>query len=375
MTIRGWAPCVVAVVLAGCSSPGTTTAFGGGAGAGSSSSGSGNGAANGGAASGGSSASGSEVSSSGTNLESSGSAIVDAGPKYSDAPVTSLYDSGPPDAAGQQSITLTMDSFTVMPGDEVYKCQQFGNPFNGKNVFFSYYEGKMSAGSHHFFLFNMDATTARTQAAPLGDCPGKGIEFHPFPYLSQQANWNVGYPEPGMAYPFISSNGLMINVHYLNSGSTPLTAQVSIKITLADPSSVKTNVGSIFLNNTFFSVPANTPMTMPVTETKSYTPLQTDFQIFTSWSHMHRTALKFTASANSNVFYTETNWDSPQLFVHAPYLSFKAGTSITWSCDYYNDTSSALSFGDSAISNVMCIYIGQYFPADANNPDVISVLN
>jgi hypothetical protein len=30
-----------------------------------------------------------------------------------------------------------------------------------------------------------------------------------------------------------------------------------------------------------------------------------------------------------------------------------------------------LTFGDSAQTNVMCIYIGQYYPASATAPDVI----
>jgi hypothetical protein len=365
MTTRAWAPCVLALTLLGCSSGAGGRGFAGNSGSGVSGSG----------ASSGDNSGGSITGAAGSAATSGFPVAADGGPAYADAPTGSMYDGPPPDAPGQQVVTLTMDPFVVAPGAEVYKCQQFGNPFGGQNVDFVYYEGTMSAGSHHFFLFSMDSTTGRTQAAPLGDCPGLGIEFHPFPYLSQQPKWNVGYPEPGMAYPFVSTNGLMINVHYLNSGSTAITAHASIKITLAAPGTVKTHVGSIFLNNTFFSVPASVPMSMPVAESKSYVPLQADFNIFTSWSHMHRTSLKLSASANGSTFYTETNWDTPPITPHSPYLPMKGGTSITWSCDYYNDQTKALLFGDSAIDNVMCIYIGQYFPADPTNPDIISVIN
>jgi hypothetical protein len=37
-----------------------------------------------------------------------------------------------------------------------------------------------------------------------------------------------------------------------------------------------------------------------------------------------------------------------------------------------------MTFGDSAQTNVMCIYIGQYYPADTTSPsypDIVSVLN
>jgi hypothetical protein len=46
-----------------------------------------------------------------------------------------------------------------------------------------------------------------------------------------------------------------------------------------------------------------------------------------------------------------------------------AGTSITWSCTYVNDTSSPLTFGESAATNVMRIYQGTFYPvADITNP-------
>ena len=55
----------------------------------------------------------------------------------------------------------------------------------------------------------------------------------------------------------------------------------------------------------------------------------------------------------------------------------KAGTSIEWTCLYYNPTPQLMTFGDSAATNDMCIYLGQYYPAEGtpttnpNYPDVI----
>jgi hypothetical protein len=54
-----------------------------------------------------------------------------------------------------------------------------------------------------------------------------------------------------------------------------------------------------------------------------------------------------------------------------------AGASIKWTCMYYNPTSQPMTFGDSAMTNDMCIYLGQYYPAEGtpssnpNYPDVI----
>jgi hypothetical protein len=50
-------------------------------------------------------------------------------------------------------------------------------------------------------------------------------------------------------------------------------------------------------------------------------------------------------------------------------------TPITWSCGLYNTTGMALTFGDGALTNVWCNYIGQYYPADATSPDIIGIVN
>ncbi len=379
---RAWVSCAILSAVVACSGaaatndpgvePGAGSDAGGSQGAGAGAGSGGSGLQNGGDVSSGSDT-GAAVGP--TADAQSASTTGDAG-----GAVASLYDAPPPvDADVAETVTLTADPFTVDPGGEVYKCQTFANPF-GRDVDLVYRDGTMSAGSHHFFLFNMDPTTLRTDPTPLGDCPGAGLEFHPFPYLSQQPHWIVNYPQSNMGYPLAAANALMINVHFLNSSSSALQPTVRISITAAKPGVVTTHVGTIFLNNTVFSVPANTPKTQPVDESKTWTPfpgqLPDTYNIFTSWSHMHRTALDFRASANGSVFYEETNWDSPQLFLHNPPLPMTGSTPISWTCTYYNDTDSDLSFGDSAISNVMCIYLGQYYPvADPQNPDIISVLN
>jgi hypothetical protein len=337
-----------------------------------------------------SSSSGSSVlggSSSGTSSGSGGGGIMQGGggPNIpADAAVTTNgYDADIPDADLDQPITLTMTSFSVPPNSEVYKCQQFGNPW-GHDVDIVKLDGYMSPGSHHFFLFNMDSTTTRNTAAAIGDCPGQGIEFHPFPYLSQTpGHYIISYPQTNMGYPLVAANGLMMNSHYLNTGSTATTPTVSITIYPAKAGVVTVHVGSIFLNNTLFGVPAMT--TTPTWYPKTQTPITAeDYTIITNWSHMHKYSTDFQASANGNKFYDEPDWSEPAMInantdpMHLLPMQMKANTAITWQCLYTNPTSTAMTFGDSAQTNVMCIYIGQYYPADTTSPsypDIVSVLN
>jgi hypothetical protein len=302
----------------------------------------------------------------------------DSGVTFADAGVGSLYDASAPSSADiEQTVTLAADPFTVDVGAEVYKCQVFANPF-GKDVDLIYMDGTMSQGSHHFFLFNMSPSTGRTQPTPLQDCSRGGLEFYPFPYLSQQPHWVVNFPQSNMGYPLSAQNALMINVHYLNAGSTPIRASASIAIMAAKAGVVTTHVGNIMLNNSLFFVPP-TPVASPQSYAKTWTPpsgaLPSTYSILTSWSHMHRTAVDFLASANGNVFYEEKNWDSPQLYLHNPPMQMSGTSPITWTCKYYNDTGSTMIFGESAKNNVMCIYLAQYYPVvNPKSPDLVQAL-
>jgi hypothetical protein len=295
-----------------------------------------------------------------------------------------LGDASAPDSELGTPITLTMDSFTVPANDEVYMCQQFGNPF-GKDVDLVKMVGSMSSGSHHFFVFNMTPSTNRSTTAPLAPCLDKGLEFHPFPYLSQQPEWTVQYG-PGMGYPLVGQNGLMMNVHYLNTSATPVTPKVTITLYPAKAGTVTTHVGTIFLSNASIYVPAQTPETSLVAVSNTNTPISDEsYTIFTNWSHMHQYSTDFQASTNGTVFYDEKQWSEPPLITAGVGTNrssllpktMAAGAPIKWTCMYYNPTSQAMTFGDSAQTADMCIYLGQYYPAEGtpssnpNYPDVI----
>ncbi len=84
--------------------------------------------------------------------------------------------SGGPD---DQTPHLEMDSFVVPAGGEVYKCQNFANPFGGANAEVTKFESHMTPGSHHLLLFYKKNPTD----GPLEDC--SGLEFAATPYSTQ----------------------------------------------------------------------------------------------------------------------------------------------------------------------------------------------
>jgi hypothetical protein len=385
--------CSSAPSSGGFGDPGGDDGEGGASGSGGGATSSGGGASSGGVASGssGGTASGSSGGTQSTSGGSSGG-TASSGAGDGGAPGINWGTTLTADEVGQ-AVTLSAIPFTVAAGDEVYMCEVFDNPFGGVTTDLVSMHGTMSAGSHHFFLFSV--TTVDTVVEPavgtIAACAGAGLEFHPFPFLSQQPDWTVNYPTDSggkpMGYSLVGSNQVMINAHYLNASSESITANVSITITPAKAGVVQTHVGSLFLNNSSLSVPATATMSNPYQATETWSGgsgVPSAYSIFTSWSHMHQWGLKFSASTGSTTFYTETNWNSPGLFLHAPgmqepstaagplsYVPMTSSSPITWDCSYFNNTGATLTFGDSAKTNVMCIYIGQYYPASATAPDII----
>jgi hypothetical protein len=401
---KSWILTLASAALFACSSapstgfgdPGGDDGDGGPSGSSSGTTGSSGGASSSGAPTGGSGGASSSGSSSGGGSKTgSGSSSGGASSGASDAggPGIDWGTVVPADEVGE-TVTLTAIPFQVAAGAEVYMCQVFANPFGGTTTDILSMHGTMSSGSHHFFLFSMSTLEAAVEPAvgTIGACAGAGLEFHPFPFLSQQPDWTVNYPTDSsgkpMGYSLVGGNEVMINAHYLNASSETITATVSITISPAKAGVVQTHVGSLFLNQGSMSVPATATMSNPYDSTATWSggagSVPASYSIFTSWSHMHQWGLKLSATTGSNTFYTETNWNSPGLFLHAPGMQepstatgplaavqMTGNPSITWDCSYFNNTGSTLTFGDSAQTNVMCIYIGQYYPASATAPDVI----
>ncbi|MCC6644291.1 MAG: hypothetical protein IT374_01810 [Polyangiaceae bacterium] len=102
-------------------------------------------------------------------------------------------------------VTVTMDPFTVEPGEEVYRCQNFANPFDG-DVDVERWESEMTPGSHHMLFFY------RAGAVDGPGTPCSGLEFHATPYSTQLPSDGVTYPE-GVAARVDHADGFRVQSH------------------------------------------------------------------------------------------------------------------------------------------------------------------
>jgi Copper type II ascorbate-dependent monooxygenase, C-terminal domain len=306
-----------------------------------------------GGSSGSTSSSGGTASSSGGGSDDGGGLVMgDAAP--GDDPETDY----------SQTKTVTMDSFSVPANGEVYYCQSFANPW-GAQVDIKTYSLDMAEGSHHMFAFYQNGATN----GAVAPCPAGGLTFGAFTFSAQAHQVSQTYP-PTIGATIPAGTGFNMMVHYLNTGSTTIMSHVALTMYVAKKSVVTQHAGALFLNNAGISV-----MPGMSVATSSFT-LPQNVSILSSNSHMHNMGTLFVATAGSKTLFQTTEWQEPPALSYSPPLQLTAGTAITWSCTYNNTTKNTLTFGESALKNVMCISSSIFYPvSDVNNPVLGSAIN
>jgi hypothetical protein len=265
------------------------------------------------------------------------------------------------------SVTLTMDSFTVPAGAEIYNCQNFANPFGGMDTEVSAFESHMSAGSHHLLLFWQDATDNAMNYLPPGSPRGplascSGLEFAATPYGSQAEDDSLVFP-PGVASLMPGANSFRIQSHYLNTSSETVTAHVEVTFHVATPGSVTNQAGVLFVVDPQIAVmPASS-----ATVTDDCTMPQ-DMQMMRVYSHMHRHGTHFLATVAGSTVYETTTWSDPKPAVFAPPKSYKQGDPLHFECAFTNTGTTTLTFGESALTNEMCILTAAFYPILPGQP-------
>jgi Copper type II ascorbate-dependent monooxygenase, C-terminal domain len=293
-------------------------------------------------------------SSSGTTDK--GSVVV--GPE-GDSGVAPMNDAGV--TTSGDTVTLTMGPFDVPPGTEVFKCQDFANPFGATDQDIKQYDVHMTPGSHHMFLFFNTASVD----GPVRDCPAGGFEFHPYPFTSQTPDATMTYPD-GVGSLVPGTTGFRVNAHYLNPGATAVKGTVTVTLHKAAPGTIKQHAGVIFMNDIGLRVPPG------VSTSSKKCSLPAGINLMVASSHMHQRATGFTAKTGDGTTLYETDqWADPTPRVFAPALALPQQTDVTWGCTYDNKTTDTLVFGEYAATNVMCIFTAHYYPVvDPRHPTI-----
>lgn len=260
------------------------------------------------------------------------------------------------------TVTLQVQSFDLAPGQETFKCQNFDNPFGGQDTAVQRIVTDMSPGSHHLHLYNLTEGTGRT----LEDCDPN--DFHALIHAAGRPHQETDYPA-GMATKIRGATGLRIQLHYINTTTSAATVNATIKLSPVDPSTVSKWVAQLYFNRVILSVPPGPGQI--VSTTCSVPSAYGTIGLIGGGSHMHRRGVHFVATTSTGATLIDTTeWDEPPLATYDPPVMMNPLDSITWTCTYNNDTGQTLTFGPSALTNEMCIYLARYYSLSADDVQI-----
>jgi len=87
---------------------------------------------------------------------------------------------------------------------------------------------------------------------------------------------------------------------------------------------------------------------------------------------VHRHAVDFVATTDGTVLYETKTWSEPVPRRFDPPFVLAANQGVTFTCTYMNDSSTTIKFGESAVTDEMCILGAIYYPvADVTSPNIV----
>jgi len=304
-------------------------------------------------------------------------------PDSSTSPNPSASAFNPPAAPEGYTRIAAQTIHDVQPGGDATYCQYIMAPFD-RDMDVLDVSGYQSAFGHHAVAlsypddgslqigesipcmgteFTADPTSSGTGGGTfLGGIAGPGGESQDLP--------------EGVAFRLPKGNGILLNVHYLNTGNTAIDGDAVLDVEFAEVDPNR-RIAAMFLNlNMSFEL-------APSSRTASTIDCvaQSDVQILMMTNHMH----EYGANAKTEVVRADTGaievlrddpvWAYEMQFnieytrwtVEQPFV-LRAGDTVRTSCEWNNTTPEALAF-----PREMCIGVG-FALATGDNPTAPSCI-
>jgi hypothetical protein len=253
---------------------------------------------------------------------------------------------------------LQSGQVTIQPNQEQYWCLYKTIPGSSSTNIGAFQSWMSKGASHHFITF---------QGSPGGMADGAlqtcAIGNGKWVYATSVAGQIIELKMPdGVGLSMPAGTQLILNMHFVNPQSTPISPVLKLNVLLAK--NVQYQAATMVSFNAGINVP---PGGMQTVMGGCSAPVGSKFFAITTHTHKHATESKvnFISGGKVQNIVDTTDWESPDVGLwYAPnYLTVNSGDSFTYSCAYTNTGSTAVTVGETAAFNEMCMAIGYFFPA------------
>jgi hypothetical protein len=218
-----------------------------------------------------------------------------------------------------------------------------------------------SGASHHFITYMGSGSDGALTGGPVGAAacnPGGN-----WVYATSTSGQIIELKMPdGVGIPMPANQIIILNMHFINPGSSTVSPQVKLNVLYAK--NMKYTAQSMVSFNSGIYVPAGGNQTLTGYCTP---PAGSKFFAYTTHAHHFSTELdvNYVSGGVTTNIVKSAQWDAPSVALwNAPnFLTIKSGDQITYSCSYHNSSAIAVTLGETAASNEMCMSIGYFFPA------------
>jgi hypothetical protein len=282
---------------------------------------------------------------------------------------------GPDDPLIQQ-YSLSWGPVTVAPGQESTQCIWL-RLSNDAEIKVHQLHNVISPSSHHLIVYKDDMDTTE-QTTPVPCQPFTGA-LNPsgriFPVMITQKHDDALSLPHHVAYTLAPHQMIKIEMHYINPSDTAAQATATVEFGAADPTAIRDEANILFIGSPDINLQPN----MMAEVHEYFDPARasldlTGAKFFAITGHTHKLGLSVAVgiAADPRTAVTPVYapdpflWSEPATTTHQPEFTLPPGGGFDFSCRYYNSTSAAVTFGESA-NDEMCFFWAYYYPSNGSH--------
>jgi hypothetical protein len=235
--------------------------------------------------------------------------------------------------------------FTVAPGSELVMCT-FVRGSNETEADVTRFVTEQTHGGHHLIVYTIDHPVD----SPPVPCSQGGQPSWSQIAVSQVGEQTQAFP-PGVGFRVMPRQQYVMETHYINTTSQPITVTSSFSERFARPGEVTTRAATYFFGTMNIDVAPHSS----ASKTASCKP-PFPMSAHTMFGHQHRAGTGVSVDVGDQRVYETKLWEGPPISTFAQGMPIDT---IRVTCDWQNDGDTRLRF-----PHEMCFAIGYYWPAE-----------